>query len=218
MYFLCYDRVAKKTTTKPDRPPKGDFIMKLKETLKRLVLGTLLVAVLGTVSIPLALAEKKTASGETMQLDCADSVCVASEMTGEDEDSYAEFIKKMEGLTEEERATLLDSLAKIRELDAEIDELEMQKNKGGDAKKLNKQIDALDAQIVTILNSNKELWEKVDAAYDKEAEKEEDQPWKRKDFSLSEEKKEEPEQKQNAVVRFFKTVWMKIKGLFSSKK
>ena len=81
------------------------------------------------------------------------------------EESYAESIKRMSSLTEQEKAALLADLAAIGSLEARIDGL-YDSITDENADRIYAEIDALHDQLDSVLDRNAELWDRIDAEYD----------------------------------------------------
>ena len=137
--------------------------MKNRKTFLAVILTLVLAISIVTVSAAAASAGGKQADKPATKPDGA--ICEASGDCAAEE-SYEESIKGMSELTEKEKEALLADLAEIEALEARIDAL-YDRLTDKNADKLYDEIDALYEKLDTVLDRNAELWDRIDAEYDK---------------------------------------------------
>ena len=83
----------------------------------------------------------------------------------EDEYAYEKFVRNLDTITEDERASLIADLVKVAELNEKIDAIYARMT-DKNADKLYEEIDAVEAEITEVLERNSKLWDRVSDEYD----------------------------------------------------
>ena len=135
--------------------------MKSKKTVFAAVLTLVLALSIVTVSATAASANVKK-SGEPVNDPCIAAAEVSGECVGQPLEG---FVKNLSSLSEQEKSALLADLAKIESLEMQIDELYYRMT-DENADRLYGEVDALYEKLDSVLDSNAELWDRVDAEYD----------------------------------------------------